>query len=116
MINKDSIAKMKDGVLLVNTSRGGLINTEDLLAAVKAGKFRGVGLDVCEKEHEYFYEDRSNITDKDPVLQELLQNEKVVLTGHQAFFTEEALRAIAEVTLGNLKAFVDGAELVNQVK
>ena len=51
--------KMKDGVLLVNTSRGGLINTEDLLAAVKAGKFRGVGLDVCEKEHEYFYEDRS---------------------------------------------------------
>jgi len=52
----------------------------------------------------------------DPVLQELLQNERVVLTGHQAFFTEEALRAIAEVTLGNLKAFVDGAELVNQVK
>ncbi len=49
MINKDSIAKMKDGVLLVNTSRGGLINTEDLLVAVKAGKFRGVGLDVCEK-------------------------------------------------------------------
>ena len=116
MINKDSIAKMKDGVLLVNTSRGVLINTEDLLAAVKAGKFRGVGLDVCEKEHEYFYEDRSNITDKDPVLQELLQDNRVVLTGHQAFFTEEALRAIAEVTLGNLKAFVDGAELVNEVK
>ena len=107
---------MKNGVLLVNTSRGGLINTEDLLAAVKAGKFRGVGLDVCEKEHEYFYEDRSNITDKDPVLMELLQDSRVVLTGHQAFFTEEALQAIAEVTLGNLKAFEDGAELVNQVK
>lgn len=116
MINKDSIAKMKDGVILVNSSRGGLINTEDLLAAVKAGKFRGVGLDVCEKEHEYFFEDRSDITDKDPVLNELLQDDRVVLTGHQAFFTDEALTAIAEVTLGNLKAFVDGAELVNEVK
>ena len=116
MINKESIAKMKDGVLLVNSSRGGLINTEDLLEAVKAGKFRGVGLDVCEKEHEYFFEDRSNITDKDPVLNELLQDDRVVLTGHQAFFTEEAMTAIAEVTLNNLKAFIDGAELVNEVK
>ena len=116
MINKESIAKMKDGVLLVNSSRGGLINTEDLLVAVKAGKFRGVGLDVCEKEHEYFFEDRSNITDKDPVLNELLQDDRVVLTGHQAFFTEEAMTAIAEVTLNNLKAFIDGAELVNEVK
>lgn len=116
MINKDSIAKMKDGVLLINSSRGGLINTEDLLAAVKAGKFRGVGLDVCEKEHEYFFEDRSDVTDKDPVLNELLQDDRVVMTGHQAFFTVEAMTAIAEVTLNNLKAFIDGAELVHEVK
>ena len=116
MINKDSIAKMKDGVILINSSRGGLINTEDLLAAVKAGKFRGVGLDVCEKEHEYFFEDRSSITDKDPVLNELLQDDRVVMTGHQAFFTIEAMTAIAEVTRNNLKAFAEGAELVNEVK
>lgn len=116
MINKDSIAKMKDGVLLVNSSRGGLINTEELLAAVEAGKFRGVGLDVCEKEHEYFFEDRSDITDKDPILEKLLSNDCVVLTGHQAFFTEEAMKAIAEVTLDNFKAFIEGKELVNEVK
>lgn len=116
MVNKDSIAKMKDGVLLVNSSRGGLIKTEDLLEAVEAGKFAGVGLDVCEKEHEYFFEDRSDVTDKDPVLQKLMNNDCVVLTGHQAFFTHEALEAIADVTLNNLKAFEEGKELVNEVK
>lgn len=118
MINKDSIAKMKDGVILINSSRGGLINTEDLLEAVKLGKFGGVGLDVCEREHEYFFEDRSDLNeqDKDPILRELLSYKTVVLTGHQAFFTIEAMTAIAEVTLNNFKAFVEGKELVNQVK
>ena len=116
MINKDSIAKMKDGVLLVNSSRGGLINTEDLLVAVKAGKFRGVGLDVCEKEHEYFFEDRSDVADKDATLYELLQDDRVVLTGHQAFFTEEAMTAIAQTTLNNFKAFLANEPLVNEVK
>lgn len=116
MVNKDSIAKMKDGVLLVNSSRGGLINTEDLIEAVKAGKFAGVGLDVCEKEHEYFFDDHSDDTDKDAVMKELLSLENVVLTGHQAFFTKEATDAIADVTLNNFKAFLAGEELVNEVK
>lgn len=116
MINKESIAKMKDGVILVNSSRGGLINTEELVDAVAAGKFRGVGLDVCEKEHEYFFEDRSDITEKDPTLQKLLAFDNVVLTGHQAFFTEEAMTAIGNVTLNNFKAFLAGEELVNEVK
>lgn len=116
MINKDSIAKMKDGVILINSSRGGLIKTEDLIDGINAGKFGGVGLDVCEKEHEYFFEDNSKTADKDAVLLELLKSEKVVLTGHQAFLTDLALEAIATVTLNNFKAFLDKSELVNEVK
>lgn len=116
MVNKDSIAKMKDDVILVNSSRGGLINTEDLVTALENGKFRGVGLDVCEKEHEYFFEDRSDVKDKDKTLEKLLAFDNVVLTGHQAFFTQEAMDAIASVTLNNFKAFLAGEELVNEVK
>ena len=61
MIDKDAIAKMKDGVIFINVARGGLVDSEALADAVEAGKFRGVGMDVCEKEHEYFFEDRSNL-------------------------------------------------------
>lgn len=116
IINKDSIAKMKDGVLLVNSSRGGLINTKDLLDAVKAGKFRGVGLDVCEKEHEYFFEDHSKELMQDDDMALLMAYPNIVMTGHQAFFTEEASAAIVDVTLHNFKAYLDGAPLVNEVK
>lgn len=116
MINKDTIAKMKDGVILINTSRGGLINTSDLLDAVKAGKFRGVGLDVCEKEHEYFFEDRSNEIMQDDDMLRIAGYTNVVLTGHQAFFTEESMSTIADVTLQNFKAFLAGEALVNEVK
>ncbi|MGI6497799.1 MAG: 2-hydroxyacid dehydrogenase [Oscillospiraceae bacterium] len=116
IINKDSIAKMKDGVLLVNSSRGGLINTKDLLEAVKAGKFRGVGLDVCEKEHEYFFEDHSKELMQDDDMALLMAYPNIVMTGHQAFFTEEASAAIVDVTLHNFKAYLDGAPLTNEVK
>ncbi|WP_352399501.1 2-hydroxyacid dehydrogenase [Anaerotignum sp.] len=116
MINAEAIAKMKDGVILVNVARGGLVDSEALADAVEAGKFRGVGMDVCEVEHEYFFEDRSDKAEKDPTLARLLASEKVVLSGHLAFLTEEALNAMAEVTCGNAKAFLDGAELVNEVK
>lgn len=116
MVNKDSIAKMKDGVILINTSRGGLIKTTDLLDAVKAGKFRGVGLDVCEKEHEYFFEDRSNEIMQDDDMLRIAGYNNVVLTGHQAFFTDESMTAIAEVTLNNFKAYLAGEALVNEVK
>ena len=116
MINKEAIAKMKDGVIFINVARGGLVDSEALADAVEAGKFRGVGMDVCEKEHEYFFEDRSNLTEHDPILKRLLANDKVLISGHQAFLTEEALNAIATITLDNAKAFVEGAELVNEVK
>ncbi len=116
MINKESIAKMKDGVIFVNVARGGLVDSEALADAIEAGKFRGVGMDVCEKEHEYFFEDRSDLADKDPIVQRLLASDKVVISGHQAFLTIEALTSIAQTTLENLKAFEEGKELVNEVK
>ena len=116
MINKDTIAKMKDGVILINVARGGLVNSEDLATAVEAGKFRGVGMDVCEKENAYFFENNTDAVDKDPTLVRLLASDKVLISGHQAFLTEEALSAIATITLENAKAFIAGAELVNEVK
>lgn len=116
MIDKDAIAKMKDGVILINVARGGLVDSEALADAVEAGKFRGVGMDVCEKEHEYFFEDRSDWTEHDATLSRLLASDKVLISGHQAFLTVEALNSMAETTLNNAKAFLEGAELVNEVK
>ena len=116
MINAEAIAKMKDGVIFVNVARGGLVDSVALADALEAGKFRGVGMDVCEVEHEYFFEDRSDKAEKDPTLARLLASEKVVLSGHLAFLTEEALTSMAEVTCNNAKAFLEGAELVNEVK
>lgn len=116
MINAETIAKMKDGVMLVNVARGGLVDSVALADAVEAGKFRGVGMDVCEVEHEYFFEDRSDVKDKDATLARLLANDKVVISGHLAFLTEEALNAMAEISLSNAKAFLAGEELVNEVK
>ena len=116
IINDDSIAKMKDGVIFINVARGGLVDSEALADAVEAGKFRGVGMDVCEKEHEYFFEDRSNLKEHDKTLSRLLASDKVVISGHQAFLTEEALEQMALITMDNAKAFLEGAELVNEVK
>lgn len=115
IINKKNIEKMKDGVLLVNTSRGGLINTGDLIEALMTRKFAGVGLDVYEEEDEYFFEDKSNdiITDEDLIRLTSFRN--VILTSHQAFFTRDAMEAIAKVTMENARAVEEGAELKNQV-
>ena len=114
IINKKSIEKMKDGVLLVNTSRGGLIDTGDLIDALMERKFAGVGLDVYE-EDEYFFEDKSNdiITDEDLIRLTSFRN--VILTSHQAFFTRDAMEAIAKVTMENARAVEEGTELKNQV-
>ncbi|HIT73671.1 hydroxyacid dehydrogenase [Tyzzerella sp. An114] len=116
MINAESIAKMKDGVIIVNVARGALIDSEALVDAVESGKVRGAGLDVCEVEHDYFFEDRSNLEKHDPTLSRMLSNENILLTGHLAFLTDVALNSIAKVTLDNLKAFEEGRELVNEVK
>ena len=116
MINAESIAKMKDGVIIVNVARGALIDSEAIVDAVESGKVRGAGLDVCEVEHDYFFEDRRNLEKHDPTLSRMLANENILLTGHLAFLTDVALNSIAKVTLDNLKAFEEGKELVNEVK
>ncbi|MBQ8167732.1 MAG: 2-hydroxyacid dehydrogenase [Lachnospiraceae bacterium] len=107
MINKKSIGMMKDNVILINTSRGGLINTDDLLDALAVGKFGGVGLDVYEEEDEYFFEDRSDEIISDADLVRLTSYRNVILTSHQAFFTKEAMMAIAQTTLENAENIDD---------
>lgn len=115
MINKDTINQMKDGVILVNTSRGSLVNTQDLLVALADGKFGGVGLDVYEEEEAYFFEDRSDEIISDADLVRLTSYRNVILTSHQAFFTKEAMQAIAMTTLNNAEQFIQGQTCENIV-
>ena len=115
MINKKSISRMKDGVILVNTSRGGLICTEDLITGIRDHKFWAVGLDVYEEESAYVYEDMSSSILPTSTIQRLLSFPNVTMTSHQGFFTVEALTNIAETTLENAKTFMDGAEMKNLV-
>lgn len=115
LINADTIQKMRDGVYLVNTSRGGLIDTDALIDGLVAGKFGGVGLDVYEEEEGIFYEDKSNEIMRDENLARLMTFPNVLITSHMGFFTKEAMQAIAKVTLENAYALENGLPLVNQV-
>lgn len=115
IINENSIAKMKDGVIIINTSRGKLIDTKALINGLKTGKIGGAGLDVYEEESEYFFEDYSSQILPDDILARLLTFPNVVITSHQAFFTKEALTNIAETTLQNIKDFYDGVPLKNEI-
>lgn len=116
LINKDSIEKMKKGVMLINTGRGPLIDTEALVQGLKSGKIGAAGLDVYEEESAYFFQDKSDNIIADDKLGRLLSFNNVLLTSHQAFFTEEAMHNIVDTTLKNAKDFYDGKELVNEVK
>ena len=116
MINKDTIAQMKDDVILVNTSRGALVDSEELIQGIRQGKFFGVGLDVYEEETEFFFEDRSEMVKRDTLLSLLVSMPNVVLTSHQAFLTNEALHNIAQVTLENLDAYFQDGTILNQVQ
>lgn len=115
LINKDTIAKMKDGVILVNTSRGGLINTEDLINGIKANKFHAVALDVYEEESKLVFEDFSDTILEHTTTARLLSFPNVILTSHQGFFTEEALDAIAQTTLNNATLLEEGKDCNNLV-
>lgn len=115
MIDKDSIDKMKEGVMIINTGRGQLINTNDLIEGLKEKKIAAAGLDVYEEEGEYFYEDKSDKIINDDVLARLLSFNNVIVTSHQAFFTKEALHNIAETTLQNIEDFRCHRPLVNEV-
>jgi len=108
MINKDSILKMKKGVMIINTSRGGLIDTQSTINGLKSGKIGYLGLDVYEEEGDLFFEDLSGSVIQDDVFSRLLTFPNVVITGHQAFFTQTALENIADTTLQNISDFKKG--------
>ena len=116
IINKNSIEKMKDGVVIINTSRGKLIDTDDLIAMLESNKIAGLGLDVYEDEEEFFLNDMSNSYKRDKDLSILLSMPNVVITSHQAFFTREALDKIALVSLDNIKEFFETGNCKNEVK
>lgn len=115
IINKKNIKLMKDGVYLVNTSRGDLIHSEDLIDGLVSGKFGGVGLDVYDEEEGIFYEDRSTDIVEDEVLARLMTFPNVLITSHMGFFTKEAMEAIAVQTLENAYALENGLPLQNKV-
>ena len=115
IINERSLAQMKEGVVILNTSRGQLIDSDALLQSLKDGKVRGAGLDVYEEETALFFEDYSSTIVQDDVLARLVSLPNVIMTSHQAFLTEEALQKIAEVTLFNLNQFYNGEALTNEV-
>lgn len=116
IINKDTISKMKPGVFILNTSRGALINSDDLAENLKNGKIGGAALDVYEEESDIFFEDKSTEIINDDTLRILLSMPNVLITSHQAFLTNEALENIAGVTLENIYNFFEKNELTNAVK
>jgi len=105
IFNMDTLPLLKKGVIIINTSRGGLIDTKALLKGLQEAIIAGVGMDVYEHEQEYFFQDWSGRNVKDPDLLALLDNNKVVLTAHQAFFTKEAVDKIVSTTIDNLHDF-----------
>ena len=113
IINSDAIARMKDGVFLVNTSRGALVDTEALIDGLKKNKFGGVGLDVYEEEEGLFFEDKSEDVMQDENLARLMTFPNVLVTSHMGFFTVEAMQAIASETLENAYAVEKGLPLKN---
>ncbi|MDT8425255.1 MAG: 2-hydroxyacid dehydrogenase [Methyloprofundus sp.] len=116
IINADAINKMKQGVMLINTSRGQLLDTKAVLAALKLHKIAYFGMDVYELEDTLFFEDHSSEIIQDDVFQRLITLPNVIVTGHQAYFTKEALSHIAETTVSNILDFVAGRPLLNQVQ
>lgn len=108
MINEKTIKKMKDNVVLVNTSRGALIDTEDLIKGIRAHKFHSVGLDVYEEETENVFENREDDIMQTSITSRLLSFPNVIVTSHQAFLTEEALEAISYTTLENAQSYLEG--------
>ncbi len=115
VINQQAIAMMKDEVMLINTSRGALIDTAAVIDALKSGKISYLGLDVYEQEEKLFFNDLSENVIQDDMIMRLLSFPNVLITSHQGFFTEEALTQIAQITLENIDAFEAGLPLKNSV-
>jgi D-lactate dehydrogenase len=115
LINRTALSAMKDGVMLINTSRGALIDTNEVITALKSGKVDYLGLDVYEEESDLFFEDLSNWVLQDDVFARLLTFPNVLITGHQAFFTRNAMSAIAHTTLANLSQWRASGQCANSV-
>ena len=115
LINADTIAKMKKGVMLINTSRGALVDTRAVIEALKQEHIGHLGVDVYEEEADLFFEDLSDKVIQDDVFMRLLSFNNVLITGHQAFFTSNALHSISEITLQNIANFKNQQPLINEV-
>jgi D-lactate dehydrogenase len=115
LVNGKSIARMKKGVMIINTSRGGLVDAKAVIRGLKSGQIGHLGLDVYEQEADFFYENLSETIILDDVLQRLISFPNTLVTSHQAYFTETALRNISETTVANLHAFKNGEPLENEV-
>lgn len=115
LLNARAFARMKRGVMLINTSRGALVDTPAAIAALKSGKIGHLGLDVYEEEAHLFFEDLSDRLIQDDVFARLLTFPNVLITGHQGFFTREALERIAAITIANITAFERGAGEIHEV-
>jgi D-lactate dehydrogenase len=115
LLDEAAFEQMKDGVMIVNTSRGGLLDSAAAVEALKRGRIGALGLDVYEHEKELFFQDKSNDVIVDDVFRRLSACHNVLFTGHQAFLTNEALGNIAETTLGNIDAFAKGVASGNEV-
>jgi D-lactate dehydrogenase len=115
LIDTEAIEQMKPGVMLINTSRGGLVDTEAVIAGIKSAKIGYLGIDVYEQEADLFSEDLSGTIIQDDNFQLLKSFPNVVITAHQAFFTQNALQAIAETTLANVTEFAQRQVLTNQI-
>lgn len=115
MINTEAFAKMKDGVMIINTGRGALVKTEDAVEALKIGKLGYLGMDVYEQEEKLFFRDLSENVIQDEILMRLIGFPNVLITAHQGFFTKEALEQITVITLKNISSFESGEQLENEV-
>jgi D-lactate dehydrogenase len=116
LINGEAIAQMKPGVILINTSRGALVDTEAVIAGLKAKQIGALGLDVYEQESDLFFEDLSCEIIQDDMIERLLSFRNVIVTGHQAFFTQEAIGTICQTTLASITEFEQGKPLSNEIK
>jgi D-lactate dehydrogenase len=116
LIGEQSLGQMKRGVMIINTSRGGLVDTRAVIDGLKSGQIGYLGLDVYEEEADLFFEDRSQTVIQDDVFMRLLTFPNVLVTSHQAFFTAEALQEIARVTALNLSQMEQGGVLDNEVR
>src|SRR5690606_11929413 len=104
------------GAMLINTGRGGLIDTSAIILALKSGLIGSLGLDVYEQESEFFFQDFSELIIQDEQLSQLISFPNVLITGHQGFLTQEAMTEIAKVTFDNIDAFQDGLTLLNRIE